>query len=153
MSDDLANNLPKPHIRKPWDKNKPRLTEAQRRHLVERRISEAMEEGKFDNLPGAGQPLNIEMPTPGHEELWWSLRLLKQANVVTDEVRYRQKIDDLLARLDTASTEAEVRASVRELNEWIVKLNTMGTNRIPTTLAPLDEEAAVARHVRNSLPE
>lgn len=58
-----AKKLQAPPIPKPWEKNKPRLTDAQRRLLVERRIAEAMEQGKFDNLPGAGKPIKIEMPT------------------------------------------------------------------------------------------
>ena len=29
-------------------------------HIAEQRIREAMEQGHFDNLPGAGQPLNLE---------------------------------------------------------------------------------------------
>lgn len=140
-----------PHIRPPWKQHEPRLTPAQRRSLVERRILEAMEEGKFDNLSGMGRPLNLEDPTPGHEGLWWALRQLKEANVVTDEVRYRWKIDDLRDRLAAATSERDVRAAVRELNVWIVRLNTMGTNVMPTTLAPINEAQAVERFRRRTL--
>jgi hypothetical protein len=30
------------------------------RRVADRRIEEAMREGKFDNLPGRGQPLDLE---------------------------------------------------------------------------------------------
>ena len=36
--------------------------------LLDRRIEDAMREGKFDNLPGAGQPLDLE-PMPAEENL------------------------------------------------------------------------------------
>jgi len=37
--------------------------------LAERRISEAMERGEFDNLPGAGRPL-ADLDEP-YDEWWW----------------------------------------------------------------------------------
>jgi hypothetical protein len=43
------------------------------RRIADRRIEEAMREGKFDNLPGAGKPLNLE-PMPAEENArmtWW----------------------------------------------------------------------------------
>ena len=50
------------------------------RRLAERRIEEAMKEGKFDNLAGAGAPLDLE-PMPADEGarmMWWTIRLLRQ---------------------------------------------------------------------------
>jgi hypothetical protein len=50
------------------------------RRLAERRIEDAMKEGKFDNLAGAGQPLDLE-PMPAEEcarMIWWTVRILKQ---------------------------------------------------------------------------
>jgi hypothetical protein len=43
------------------------------RRIAECRIAEAMEEGKFDNLPGKGEPLELE-PLPAEENarmMWW----------------------------------------------------------------------------------
>ena len=37
--------------------------ESAMRRLAERRIEEAMRQGKFDNLKGAGQPIDME-PAP-----------------------------------------------------------------------------------------
>jgi hypothetical protein len=138
-------DLQAPKVRPPWKRAEPVLTPAQRRSLVERRIAEAMAEGKFDNLPGAGRPLELDQPPPGREELWWALRMMKQARFTTDEVRYRKTIERLRGELEAATDEAAVRRIAGELNAWIVKLNTMGTNVIPTSLAPVDEEEAAAR--------
>ena len=50
------------------------------RRVADRLIEDAMKEGKFDNLEGAGQPLDLE-PMPADEGarmMWWAVRLLKQ---------------------------------------------------------------------------
>lgn len=114
------------------------------RGLVERRIQEAMERGEFDNLPGAGKPLRIEEPPVLNSDLWWALKILKQANFVPDEVRWRKQIDELRARMHGVRDEEELRQVVREMNELIEKLSGMGTNRIPMTWMKLDEEKAAA---------
>ncbi len=59
-----------PRRRLPFKRDEPVLTPVQRRSLVERRIAEAMEEGAFDSLPGAGQPLEIDEPPPRHADPW-----------------------------------------------------------------------------------
>ena len=45
------------------------------RRLAERKIEEAIREGKFNNLPGFGKPLDLE-PMPAEENArmrWWAL--------------------------------------------------------------------------------
>ena len=127
------------------DRDKPALTAAMRRHLVERRIVEAMQRGEFDDLPGAGKPLHIEPPPPVNEDLWWALKILRQAEVVPDEIRYRKRIDALRRQVATADSEQEALAAVRALNDQIRKLNRMGTNVIPTTLTTFDEADLLAQ--------
>src|SRR3954467_11851646 len=73
------------------------------RRLAERRIEDAMKEGKFDNLAGAGKPLGLE-PMPAEENarlMWWALRIMRNNDVVPDEVRYRKAIDGLREQLST----------------------------------------------------
>lgn len=123
---------------------KPPMSPELRRSLVERRIQEAMERGDFDNLPGAGKPLHIDEPPVLNSDLWWALKILKQANFVPDEIRWRKQIDELRVRMHAAQNEQELRRIVREMNTLIMKLNTMGTNRIPTTLTTFNEEKVVA---------
>jgi hypothetical protein len=50
------------------------------RRVADRLIEDAMREGKFDNLPGAGKPLELEdIPADeGARMMWWAIRLLKQ---------------------------------------------------------------------------
>lgn len=117
------------------------LTAAMRR-LAERRIEDAMREGKFDNLPGAGKPLELE-PMPADENArmtWWALRLLKQNDVVPDEVRWRKALDYLRSSLDALTDETRLVALVNQFNDLVRRINTLGTNALRGDVAPLDLE-------------
>ena len=63
------------------------------RVVAERRIQEAIDEGKFDNLPGKGQPLNLDedMSTPAHLRV--ANRILKNAGVLPDWMQLDAEID------------------------------------------------------------
>jgi hypothetical protein len=115
------------------------MTSALRR-LAERRIEQAMKEGKFDNLPGAGQPLPLDdMPAQEDTRLtWWCVRILKQNDYIPDEIRWRKTVDALRADLTTAQSENRVRALVAQINLLIYKINTLGTNAMKSPMAPLD---------------
>lgn len=117
------------------------------RRMAERRIEDAMREGKFDDLEGMGEPLEIEM-APADENArmtWWCLRILKNGGFTPDEVRYRKSIDHLKAALATAPTEDRVRSLVRQINDLVQKLNTLGTNAINLGVAPVSEALELQR--------
>jgi len=118
--------------------------ESAMRRLADRRIEEAMREGKFDNLRGMGEPLELD-PAPAEENArmtWWCLRILKNGDFTPDEVRYRKAIDHLKASLAAALDEERVRALVQQINTLVRKLNTLGTNAINLGVSPvcLDDE-------------
>ena len=113
------------------------------RRLAEKRIEDAMREGKFDNLPGAGKPLDLE-PMPADENArmtWWMLRILKNNNFTPEEVRWRRQIDGLKAELDRATTEQRVDVLVKTINGLVHQINTLGTNAINLAVAPVSAEA------------
>ena len=63
------------------------------RRMADRRIEEAIEEGKFDNLEGMGKPLDLE-PLPADENaraMYWAVRLMKKANVLTEQMKDEAK--------------------------------------------------------------
>ena len=100
------------------------------RRLADRRIDDAMKEGKFDNLAGKGQPLDLE-PMPAEENarlMWWALRILKNNDVTPDEVRYRKAIETLKLELETVREERKLKVLVTQINVMVMKLNTLGTN-------------------------
>jgi hypothetical protein len=114
------------------------------RRLAERRIEDAMREGKFDNLAGRGKPLDLE-PMPADENarlMWWALRIMRSNNFTPDEVRWRKQVETLKDELASATTEARVRVIVKAVNDLVRQLNTLGTNAInsPVNGVTLEEE-------------
>ena len=129
------------------------------RRLADRRIEEAMREGKFDNLPGAGKPLDLE-PMPADENArlaWWAIRLLKQNDFTPDEIRLRKRVDLLRDELAAAKTEQRVVFLVTAINATVRSLNTLGTNAINhAPMAPLsldhERQRFRERHSEQSEP-
>ena len=117
------------------------------RHLADKRIEEAMKQGKFDNLEGAGKPLDLE-PMPAEENSrmnWWAIRILRQNNVVPDEIRWRKLLDTLRSELVTAADEERVRKLVRHINDLVMKINTLGTNALKTAVVGVSLENELER--------
>ena len=116
------------------------------RRIAEKRIEDAMAEGKFDNLPGKGLPLDLE-PLPADENarmLWWTLKIMRQNDFMPNEVSYRKALDGLRAELAAATDEGRVAVLVQQVNALVYKINTMGTDvsMPPVTGVSFDEERA-----------
>jgi hypothetical protein len=112
------------------------------RRLAERRIEDAMKEGKFDNLQGAGQPVELE-DAPAEENarlLWWALRILRNNDFVPDEVRMRKELDGLNAQLADLRDESKLTPLVARINALVYKINTLGTNAMKTGVVGVDLE-------------
>jgi hypothetical protein len=95
--------------------------------LIDRQIREAMEEGKFDDLPHHGAPLpNDDNPHAGE----WALafHMLKNAGVAPPWVEANKELSGLLARRDKiverASTERRQRDHAA-LEELVMQINTV----------------------------
>jgi hypothetical protein len=112
------------------------------RRLAERRIEDAMKEGKFDNLAGAGAPLELE-PIPADENArmtWWALKILKQNDVTPHEVQWRKALDYLRGQLEKLTDESRLEALVGQINDLVRRINTLGTNAINIGVAGVDLE-------------
>jgi hypothetical protein len=123
------------------------------RRLAERRIEEAMREGKFDNLAGKGKPLELE-PMPANEDArlaWWALRILRNGDFTPDEVRWRKQVDAYREELAGATTERRVRALVAVHNQLVRQINTMGTNALQSPVATLSLEAELRKFRQREL--
>ena len=118
------------------------------RRMADRRIEEAIEAGKFDNLEGMGKPLDLE-PLPADEgarAMYWALRIMKNAEIETDELRRRKRIGALRGEIAAADDETTLQRLVAEHNTIVRELNTMGTNAIRSVpLGPLDEATELSR--------
>ena len=83
--------------------------------LVEERIARAVEDGVFDDLPGAGRPLDLDDDRLVPEDLRVAYRILKNAGYIPPEIEQRREAADLrrLLSLATGDEAAERRARIR----------------------------------------
>ncbi|MHA6344003.1 DnaJ family domain-containing protein [Roseivivax sp. CAU 1761] len=72
--------------------------------LAERRIQEAMEDGAFDDLPGAGQPLPDRMEADGLDPVTRAgYRAMAEAGAVPEELALRRALQRARADLAAAA--------------------------------------------------
>jgi hypothetical protein len=110
---------------------------------VERQIREATDRGEFDNLPGAGKPID-DLDEP-HDELWWVKRKLRRENFsyLPPTIALRKQAEDALVAASQAGSEAEARRIVADINARIVEGNRKAASGPPLNLMPFDVEAVV----------
>ena len=113
---------------------------------IEAQIRVAMEEGAFDNLPGAGKPL----PNLGQEydPLWWVKQLTQreQLSLLPPSLELLRKVERELATIEKLPDEATVPVvRVAALNVEIARVNATVVEGPPTRLGTLDVDQVVAR--------
>jgi DnaJ-like protein len=84
--------------------------------VAENRIREAMAEGQFDNLPGAGQPQSLEEYFSAPAELRMAYSILKSANCVPAEVELLNEV----SRLERAIADAADAAARQPLQRALI---------------------------------
>lgn len=112
---------------------------------IDAQIRVAMEEGAFDNLPGAGKPLpNLDQE---YDPLWWVKQLARreQISMLPPALELLRKVERELATIEKLPDEASVRRRVAELNVEITKVNATVVEGPPTRLGPLDVDQVAAR--------
>lgn len=85
--------------------------------LVEQKIREAMAEGEFEGLEGAGRPIDLEAYFATPEELRAGFAVLKNAGVAPEEVQLSQEIEALkreLSRCPDAPARAALEKSIHD---------------------------------------
>lgn len=108
-------------------------------------IQEGRDRGEFDNLPGAGKPIEgLDKP---HDELWWVRKKLKDEGIsyLPLTLALRKEREDTLAAIEGLSSEARVRELLERLNQKIRAANRRPSQGPPSTVAPVDVDQAVAR--------
>jgi hypothetical protein len=96
--------------------------------LAEQRIREAQEKGEFDELPGAGAPLNLEDDPLVPEELRAAYRLLKNAGYLPPELEAHGEIRQLEQLLRTVEDVGE-RASLLSRINFLLTRGSAGQRR------------------------
>lgn len=86
---------------------------------IDKQIRAAEARGEFDNLPGAGKPI----PGAGKpdDEMWWVRQLMRreQISYLPPSLALRKEIEDVMAKVSKARSEAAVRAMLTSLNDKI----------------------------------
>ncbi len=94
--------------------------------IVEQRIAQGIAEGAFENLPGAGKPLDLDDDRMVPEDLRVGYRILKNAGFIPPEVEQRREIADLAALLRHATDDAVRRRAAARLALLAAKLEAEG---------------------------
>ena len=93
--------------------------------IVEERIQKALRDGEFDNLPGAGKPLELADDSHVPEDLRLAYKILKNADCMPPEIELKKEIhrtEDLLSNMEDTTEKFQM---LKKLNFLIMKLNTI----------------------------
>jgi len=91
--------------------------------IVEERIRTAQSEGAFDNLPGRGQPLNLDDDSSVPEDLRLAFKVLKNSHCLPIEMELRKEFFNLRKLLSAAIDEPTRRELRLELNLIALNIN------------------------------
>ena len=94
--------------------------------VVEQRIAQAIAEGAFDDLPGAGRPLRLDDDRMVPEDLRVAYRILRNAGYIPPEIEARREIADLAALLRCTADDAERRRAAARLALLSARLEAEG---------------------------
>jgi len=105
---------------------------------VEQQLRIAQERGDFDNLPGAGKP--IEGLGGEHDPDWWLKKLVEREHisVLPPALALRKEDAELDGRLDALTAESEVRREVEDFNARILKARYTPVDGPPLITMPRD---------------
>jgi hypothetical protein len=118
---------------------------AQQQHTwVDLQVQRAMERGEFDDLPGAGKP--IEGLGAQHDPDWWVKQLVEREKitVLPPSLQLRKDDAELDAKLDRLAGEAEVRREVEDFNARVMHARYTPSEGPPLVTMPRDVEETVA---------
>jgi hypothetical protein len=110
---------------------------------VDLQIRQAQERGEFDNLPGAGKP--IEGLGGEHDPDWWLKKLVERERiaVLPPSIALRKEDAELDERLDKLNVERDVRREVEDFNERVIRARYSLSAGPPLITMPRDFEATV----------
>jgi hypothetical protein len=117
---------------------------ARQHEYVDLQIKQAMDRGDFDNLPGAGKP--IEGLGTQHDPNWWVKQLIERekiTGVLPPALQLRKDDAELEAKLDRHTAESEVRRELEEFNARVMKARYTPVDGPPLVTMPREVENEV----------
>jgi len=118
--------------------------------LIEERIRQAQAEGAFDQLPGTGQPLNLDDDLLIPEELRMVCRVLKNAGYVPPEVEQLRELRQLEAIVVSEAAEDTRLAARKRLEYLLMQLEQSGMARVAEKAWAEYAEKVTARIARSA---
>jgi hypothetical protein len=100
--------------------------------IAERRIAEAMEQGEFDHLKGAGKPLAKDEDPTVPIELHMAYKILKNGGYLPPEMQLRKEINNLADLLSTLEEGTERQTRLRRLRFLLEKFGNI--RRLPADM-------------------
>jgi hypothetical protein len=115
----------------------------QQQTWVDLQVRQAMERGDFDDLPGAGKP--IEGLGTEHDPDWWLKKLVEREriSVLPPALALRKEDAELNERLDRHNVESEVRREVEDFNARVIRARYTPVDGPPLITMPRDVDATV----------
>lgn len=88
---------------------------------IEAIIQDAMARGEFDNLPGAGKPLDLSAYFDTPEEVRLAYSILKNADVLPREAELLKEIAALKEELESSADEGKRKRLRNAIEERLLK--------------------------------
>jgi hypothetical protein len=111
---------------------------------VDLQVQRAMERGDFDDLPGAGKP--IEDLGRHHDPDWWVKQLVEReriSGVLPPSLQLRKDDAELDGRLDDLASEKQVREEAEDFNARVMHARYTPPEGPPLVTMPRDVDATV----------
>ena len=121
------------------------LTAENEHEFVETAIQIAIRRGDFDDLPGAGKPL--EGLGTHHDPDWWIRRKIETENLTglgPPALMLRVEDRELSDRLDALLRESDVREALEDFNRRVIDARRQLTGGPPVVTATRDVDAEIA---------
>lgn len=80
-----------------------------------------MRRGDFDNLPGAGKPLDLSAYFDTPEEVRLAYSILKNADILPQEAELLKEVATLRQELEACTDEAKRGKIRKSIEEWLLK--------------------------------
>ena len=113
--------------------------------LAEERIREAIDQGAFQDLPGLGEPLELEDLSGLAPELRTSYLLLRSANVLPEELTHRKEALRLADLLRACEDPVERGELSRRHSLALLRLELARERRIPASVRTSYRDALARR--------
>jgi hypothetical protein len=91
--------------------------------IAEQKIQEAMANGEFDELACKGKPVDLSSYFAVHEDLRMAYSILKNANVLPEEIELLKEIELLRQQAASCTDQAERIRIEKSVHDMLMKFN------------------------------